>query len=485
MGWGRDIYELVRIPINRPCKGYYLRWYYNGWHYWFFLPGQYSVVTEGEAYRTIGTRTIMMGSGQIDRGQAQAIRTIMNTREVYLLTMAGWMNIRLTPGSLVVYDNRQEGVDIEFEATIGSKEVSYDTGFTPVPGDGSLPEIPVVPTSIDYCERTIGTQIWMCKNWDSAFPGSKVYNNNEENRTIYGGLYTWIMIMSPGFCPVGWHVPFEAEWQTLLDYCGGDALAGGVLKEVGFDHWFPPNTGAVDTYLFSQLGTGYYSIVGAGAFRQMHEYGRAWTDDDGTDPLFARYVRFAYDSAAAAWFQQSKNYYLPVRLIKDTPAPPTNDRVIGTQTWKSINVDDNIAGSRVYNDNEANRPVYGGQYDWSMIAAIEALHPGYHVPTKAEWDILIAFCGGAGLTGGVLKEIGIVHWDAPNTGAVNTHEFTALPGGIYTGVYQLINTDAYFWTATASGAPDAYAYGMEHNSDNILNYNDTKASFLSVRLIKD
>lgn len=139
MGWGLNLKELVRILVKQPCKGYYLRWYYNGWHYWYFLPGRYSIVTEGEKYRTVGTRRISMSSGQIIRSQCDAIRTIMNTREVYLLTVAGWMNIRIEPGTLTIYDNQLAGAEIELTAIIGSKEISYITGYTPAPGSAELP----------------------------------------------------------------------------------------------------------------------------------------------------------------------------------------------------------------------------------------------------------------------------------------------------------------------------------------------------------
>jgi len=316
MGWGKNLYELVRIPIKRPCKGYYLRWYYNGWHYWFFRPGSYSVVTEGEVYRTIGTRTLAMSSGQIDRGQAQAIRTIMNTREVYLLTIAGWMNIRLIPGSLIVHDNRHQGVEIEFVAIIGSKEISYDTGFTPVPGDGYLPEIPVVPPSTEYCERIIGTQIWMCKNWDSNYPGSKVYNNNEANRAIYGGLYSFAMVNNPGFAPAGWHVPELAEWQKLIDFIGELATAGGILKEEGIDHWDAGIDGT-DDYGFAALGAGYWFDTYGYINLKKETYFWAPTDI-GPNPYYI--IRMTNASAAVAVHSIHPEHFNSVRLIKDTPS---------------------------------------------------------------------------------------------------------------------------------------------------------------------
>jgi hypothetical protein len=101
-----------RITIKKPCQGYYLRWYYNGWHYWFFLPGRLSLITEGEKYRTIGTKSVMMGTGQITYEQCQAIRTLLNTREVYILTSYGWRNVRIEPGSIITYDNQVNGYEV-------------------------------------------------------------------------------------------------------------------------------------------------------------------------------------------------------------------------------------------------------------------------------------------------------------------------------------------------------------------------------------
>lgn len=56
---------LIRIPIRTVCQGYYLRWYYNCFHYWFFHPGTIIYNTEGEDFNTLGTRKISMGSGQV------------------------------------------------------------------------------------------------------------------------------------------------------------------------------------------------------------------------------------------------------------------------------------------------------------------------------------------------------------------------------------------------------------------------------------
>ena len=139
-----------------------------------------------------------------------------------------------------------------------------------------------------YQEVTIGTKTWMKRNWDAAYPGSKVYDDDETNRGIYGGLYTWDQIMSSDFCPDGWHVPSEAEIDTLLTYLGGAMLAGGHLKEVGDSHWGDPNTGADDSYGFRALPGGkfdsIFELLGANEF--------LWLKDEKT-------------FTASAWFLPS------------------------------------------------------------------------------------------------------------------------------------------------------------------------------------
>ena len=317
----------TRVPIKKACKGYYLRWWYNGWHYWFFRPGELYMVTEGEEYRTIGTRKIVMGSGQITYNQCQAIRTIMNTREVYLFTADGWKNIRVETGSVITYKNQINGYELEIVTIIGSKEISKMEGeeeFSPVE---DIPVIPAVPDP-GLCEVILGGQVWACYNYAVSYPGSRVYNDNEANRAIYGGLYTWDQIMSDGFCPPGWHVPSIAEWDTLMVFLLGAAVSGGKLKEVGIEHWNAPNTGATDNYGFTMLPAGYYikRIVGnpiVNTFGGLGEFTYLWTSNEEGNSAYA--VLGLFNSAALSYELFNKLYYFPVRFIKDIPPITYND----------------------------------------------------------------------------------------------------------------------------------------------------------------
>ena len=70
--------------------------------------------------------------------------------------------------------------------------------------------------SADFRTVTIGTQTWMAENLNCDVVGSKCYNNNPDNCTIYGRLYDWSTAMKS--CPSGWHLPTQEEWNTLSNY---------------------------------------------------------------------------------------------------------------------------------------------------------------------------------------------------------------------------------------------------------------------------
>jgi uncharacterized protein (TIGR02145 family) len=45
------------------------------------------------------------------------------------------------------------------------------------------------------------------------------YDGNESNVPTHGRLYTWYAATdNRKICPIGWHVPTDAEWTTLTDY---------------------------------------------------------------------------------------------------------------------------------------------------------------------------------------------------------------------------------------------------------------------------
>ena len=129
-----------------------------------------------------------------------------------------------------------------------------------------------------YNKVTIGTQVWMKENlrvtrfrdgavinkvtdpekWFTSLT-TPLYGENFYNSTdvlTYGRFYdSYVVLDSRNICPVGWHVPTDSEWTTLVTFLGGDSIAGGKLKSI--TGWDSPNTGATNESGFSAVAGSY------------------------------------------------------------------------------------------------------------------------------------------------------------------------------------------------------------------------------------
>ena len=138
------------------------------------------------------------------------------------------------------------------------------------------PELPPV-TDADgnsYNIVQIGSQIWMAENlrttklsdgtvinlvtsdssWTTYSPSFKAYcwyDNDPNNKDIYGALYTWEA--AKGVCPAGWHLPTKDEWAILGNPAmlnnvqfGGCRLEQGMFLQNDFmSHWWTSTEYAV------------------------------------------------------------------------------------------------------------------------------------------------------------------------------------------------------------------------------------------------
>lgn len=151
-----------------------------------------------------------------------------------------------------------------------------------------------------YKTVIIGEQCWMKENLNIGFRldvnvltsnngviEKYCYDDLLINCEIYGALYHWKEMMlhttAPGIqgiCPNGWHLPTDDEWWELINYIGGEDIAGGKLKARGTAYWDPPNEGATNESGFTVFAGGgryhhgYYQTFGTyGGFWSSTEYG--------------------------------------------------------------------------------------------------------------------------------------------------------------------------------------------------------------------
>ena len=198
----------------------------------------------------------------------------------------------------------------------------------------SNPGNPVVFDGYTYSTIVLGNgQQWMTENlksshyangdsipyvtdssiWNNLLSGAQThYNNNPQLEITMGKLYNFYTISDTrNVCPTGWHVPSASEFDALINYLGGDQIAGGSLKSN--NHWQLPNTGASNLIGFAGLPAGYrYSH----AFSHLYQHGGFWTSsEDGTTSAWTRDIH--YDSETVTNGHCGKDGGLSIRCIKD------------------------------------------------------------------------------------------------------------------------------------------------------------------------
>lgn len=170
-----------------------------------------------------------------------------------------------------------------------------------IPGPSEDPSLVKDIDGNVYKTVKIGDQWWMAENlkvthylngeaiahvtdssaWSNLSSGAYCeYGNNSSNVSTYGRLYNWYAVDdSRGLAPAGWHVSTYSEWQTLIDFLGGDDVAGGKMKETGTTHWTSPNTGATNESGFTALPGGVRGDDGP--FYDLKNKAFLWSSLDG------------------------------------------------------------------------------------------------------------------------------------------------------------------------------------------------------------
>jgi uncharacterized protein (TIGR02145 family) len=157
---------------------------------------------------------------------------------------------------------------------------------------------------------------------------------------------------------------------------------------------------------------------------------------------------------------------------------------IGEQVWMARNFYCDVPDSKCYSNDSINCKKYGSLYNWERAMTI--CPRGWHLPSNAEWDVLIKFAGDSSAgtklraTNGWSSSSGI----PPNTDA---YGFSALPGGYgtYGGYFYDGNTNGGWWSSSESSKDQAYFRYIYYNYEDTYYYNYDKSLLFSVRCLKD
>lgn len=147
--------------------------------------------------------------------------------------------------------------------------------------------------------------------WEKCIVPAWSYLDNKQTNKYLGLLYNFYVIDNKekrNVCPVGWHVPNNNDWNLLINYLGGNEIAGDKLKEIGDKHWLAPNYGT-NTSLFTA-----FPVEG-------NEDGHWWSTTDGyiyMNNFYRSYLSVDHFKSQASIGPDAKyNDAIPIRCIKD------------------------------------------------------------------------------------------------------------------------------------------------------------------------
>lgn len=161
--------------------------------------------------------------------------------------------------------------------------------------------------------------IWAgVSDYNQGSPGYTYYNLDTNFHNAYGKLYNFNTVSSNKVCPVGWHVPDTTEWRVLLNYVGGDSVAGKKLKETGSLYWNLPNNASNEALFYARGGGVRYYYSG---FVGLGQVGEFWTStEEFSDAAFYITISNLSESIYIPTYVggiNSKVHGLSIRCVKN------------------------------------------------------------------------------------------------------------------------------------------------------------------------
>jgi len=194
-----------------------------------------------------------------------------------------------------------------------------------------------------YRTVVIGNQVWMAENlkvekltdntlipnitdnssWISQTnPAFSWLSNNSSNKNTFGALYNWFAVNTGKLCPAGWHVPSDAEYNTMEQYLG--------IPESEINLWGFRGTDQGTRLKSTSTWNGSGNGTNSSGFDALAGGYRAWSN--GSFPIVGEITYFwsATDDAAngnpgVAWYRRLDSS--DPRIYKATTEKPAGKYV--------------------------------------------------------------------------------------------------------------------------------------------------------------
>ncbi len=163
--------------------------------------------------------------------------------------------------------------------------------------------------------------------------------------------------------------------------------------------------------------------------------------------------------------------------LTDSQGNEYQAKKIGKQIWLTENLKLVLnENTYCYNDLASECDTMGRLYTWEAAIKLAAMTPGWHLPTKEEWDELIDYCGNDSIAykNIISDKLGF----DPQWAGIRTSK-----GRFIAKNFNGVN----YWSSTTAdtSAILAYSVAIMSNIKKISPHNYPKENACSVRLVKD
>jgi len=283
----------------------------------------------------------------------------------------------------------------------------------------------------------------------------------------------------------------DALWydieDAMLKYCESTSVRWRPLKQIQLSGSLTPNmpTAAELNNVIGQTA----SEAGIGlkvTIRNINDSTLYLVESDGEDWYYKKLSKIElvtdYDDNAYHVVQIGNQLWMVENLktthYRDgTPIP----NITNNNDWAA----DTIGAYCWYNNDITNKQDYGALYNWYAVNNAHGLAPeGWRVATYNDFNNL----GDQYTVAGKMKEVGLIHWDSPNTGA--TDEFgLKMVGSSYRyndgTFYSYLKKMCLLWELNEYNIDNAYMRTLLYNSAELFRAYYPKKYGMTVRCVRD
>ena len=374
-----------------------------------------------------------------------------------------------------------------------------------------------------YKTVKIGKQTWMAENLNYKTQSSFCYGDSSSCEK-YGQLYDWRSLVN--VCPAGWRLPRKADWETLINAVGGEAVAGKMLKASSDWHYCERQKGHFengfgrDDFGFSALPAGYRmnyldydeKIGFTTCFHSIEMDGSSDTAvcvPSCNDSIIlqnnfsfnAYSIRCIKDDEQKNGANGASSFVPPSNVVRGTFKDPRDKKTyktvkIGSQTWMAENIQYKTKNSKCQDGDDSGQICAESDRLYTWSAALKSCPRGWHLPTEGDWNTLVSAVGGRLIASKVLKTTDLagktdgttIGWcdycnDVEGNGT-DDYGFAARPVWDEEALYNMNGLCAGFWSSTSVKADSASVMNICCNEHTNIT-NENKTSMYTVRCVKD